>query len=117
MQPNQCLAQVFKKMLSYKEKIPQVNKCINESESDSNGLMEEEEILERKKTKREPNALCPVIQMSKEEWKALYEPWKLCLVKKLLGKTLGFYFLRSRLQKLWQRDGNMEVIKGRSVFL
>ena len=67
-------------------------------------------MLQAEEEFKEQNALCPVINISKEEWKNLCEPWKHCLAVKLLGKTLGFRFLKTQLQKLWLKEGSMEFI-------
>ena len=69
-------------------------------ESDSKCGLEEEDIQEMSDDEEEGKAfiaLCLVIKFLKKEWKELYKPWKLCLVVKLLRKTLCFQFLKARL--------------------
>ena len=58
---------------------------------------EEQDLFDKVEEGKTFNALCPMISTSKDEWKGLCEPWKLCLVVKLLGKTLRFRFLKARL--------------------
>ena len=109
------------KVCSYRDKLLRANGCIYTPENETNCGMEEEKGLDMSDNEEEGksfNALCPMITISKDEWKALCEPWKLCLVVKLLGKTLGFRFLKVRLQKLWLKEGNMDFINiGNDVFL
>ena len=107
--------------ISYRDKLLKANGCVNLLESElehDKETDEDSEMSDREEEGKNHNALCPVISISKEEWKALCEPWKLCLAVKLLGKTLGFRFLKARLQKLWVKDGSIEFIDlGNDVFL
>lgn len=47
----------------------------------------------------------------------LCTPWKGVLVVKLLGKKLGFNIMKSKLEKVWDIHGGMELMHiGNSLF-
>lgn len=51
-----------------------------------------------------------MIEISREKCKALCRPWRNSIIVKLLGKRIGLNMLRTRLSRLWQPSGMMEVI-------
>ncbi|KAF7844636.1 putative RNA-directed DNA polymerase [Senna tora] len=48
----------------------------------------------------------PVLEFSQEEYEQWCRPWKLTLLVRLMGKSVGVTFMRNRLEKLWQRKGS-----------
>ena len=105
----------------YRDKMLRPNRCIQALGSDNESDTKEEEdqmMSNMKELDKKYNVICLVINISKEEWKTLCEPWKLCLMVKFLGKTLEFRFLKAWLQKLWLREMGMEFINiGNECFL
>ena len=64
---------------------------------------------------RENNVYYLVIPIPKEEWNEFCKPWKLL---KLLGKSIGYCFLKARIEKFWQRKGKIKFIDiGNGYFL
>ncbi|PNX98272.1 hypothetical protein L195_g021514 [Trifolium pratense] len=81
-----------------------MNKDISNEEDE----MEEEEKVHEEVT--EESLFVPVAKVSKEDIKAACIPWKRSLVVKLLGKRVGLQFLKTRLTKMWEPSGGMEII-------
>ncbi|KAF7827992.1 LINE-type retrotransposon LIb DNA [Senna tora] len=56
--------------------------------------------------------------LSDREWKRLNKPFKKSLIIKLLGKTIGFQFLLRKVNQLWGRTGEVELVDlGNDYFL
>ncbi|KAF7827642.1 reverse transcriptase [Senna tora] len=56
--------------------------------------------------------------LSEREWKRLNKPFKKTLIIKLLGKTVGFKFLLRKVNQLWGRTGEIELVDlGNNYFL
>ncbi|KAF7844994.1 uncharacterized protein G2W53_001899 [Senna tora] len=56
--------------------------------------------------------------LSEKEWKRLNKPFRKSLIVKLLGKTIGFKFLLRKVNQLWGRTGEVELIDlGNEYFL
>lgn len=62
------------------------------------------------KGKKQDDHLCPVVKISSEELHEARRPWKKAVIVKVIGKRLGIRFLRSRLLKLWQLKGILEIM-------
>lgn len=71
---------------------------------------EEEEGEEKEKGEHEEDHLCPVVKISKEEIKEAQQYWRKALIVKLLGKRVGLRYMQTRLTKMWQTVGTMDVI-------
>ncbi|XP_031101934.1 uncharacterized protein LOC116005836 [Ipomoea triloba] len=56
----------------------------------------------------DPN--CPVITVTREEKELLRRPWRRTLIVKVLGRKVGYSFLRQSLQSLWKPDANFGLI-------
>ena len=99
-----------KNTYSYHDKLFRSNGCVMMDEESKCEMVEEETqvTLDTKEEGMTVNGLCPIIQILKEEWRALCEPWKQCLIVKMLRKTLGYRSLKARLQKLWMKERDME---------
>lgn len=52
----------------------------------------------------------PHIEVSEEQRKKLRSPWKKTLIVKLLGKSLGFNFIYSKLRQKWAIIGDFSLI-------
>ncbi|KAF7839850.1 uncharacterized protein G2W53_008332 [Senna tora] len=56
--------------------------------------------------------------LSEKEWKRLCKPFKKSLIIKLLGKTVGFKFLLKKVNQLWGRTREIELVDlGNDYFL
>ncbi|KAF7831394.1 uncharacterized protein G2W53_013727 [Senna tora] len=57
-------------------------------------------------------------KLSDREWRRLNKPFKKALIIKLLGKTIGFKFLLRKVNQLWGRTGEIELVDlGNEYFL
>ncbi|KAK7278762.1 hypothetical protein RJT34_23798 [Clitoria ternatea] len=64
------------------------------------------------------NRLLPRFTMEEDDYQRLCQPWKDCLVVKLLGKTLGFALMKGKLQQTWKLNGGFDLIDvGHGFFL
>ncbi|XP_057746113.1 uncharacterized protein LOC130965362 [Arachis stenosperma] len=52
----------------------------------------------------------PVVEVSLEEYDQWCKPWKLSLIVKLLGKSLGFRAMEAWIRRTWSRNGDLKVI-------
>ncbi|XP_020225311.1 uncharacterized protein LOC109807202 [Cajanus cajan] len=57
------------------------------------------------------NPLCPSIKVTKDEIRRACQPWKRSVIVKLLGKKIGWTYLKSRLLKLSNPMGGVEVME------
>lgn len=56
------------------------------------------------------NRLTPMVHVEKKVLEELSLPWKEALVVKLLGKTLGFNIMKSKLSLTWKLSGGFKII-------
>ncbi|XP_031106253.1 uncharacterized protein LOC116010899 [Ipomoea triloba] len=75
-------------------------------ESTEQEEVSDEETMEE--VESDPN--CPVIPVSREEKERLRRPWRRTLIVKVLGRKVGYLFLRQRLQQMWKTEANFELI-------
>ncbi|KAF7802873.1 ribonuclease H [Senna tora] len=68
-------------------------------EEDGNGISIEKDVFGRFN-----------LTLSDKEWKCLNKPYKKSLIIKLLGKTVGFKFLLRKVNQLWGRTGEVELV-------
>lgn len=50
------------------------------------------------------------IDISVDEWKGLWRPWRRALVIKLLGRTVSYRLLSQRLSDMWASNNRLEMI-------
>src|ERR1044072_7926494 len=55
------------------------------------------------------NPMFPMYYIDEEEYQTRCQPWKDCLVVKLLGKNIGFGALSAKLRALWKLAGGYEL--------
>lgn len=53
---------------------------------------------------------CPTICLTKEEKRLLRAPWKMTLIIKLWGRTVGYNFLLRKLQNMWRPTATMDLV-------
>ncbi|KAF7841373.1 reverse transcriptase [Senna tora] len=75
------------------------------SESDSS---DEEEGRLSDKEGEEVN-LCPKLEFSQEEYDRWCQPWRLTLLVRLMGRSMGVSFMCNRLEKLWGRNAGVQI--------
>lgn len=56
------------------------------------------------------NRLLPMLHVEEAFIQELSRPWEDTFVVKLLGKTLGFNIMRSKLESTWKLDGPVEMM-------
>ena len=60
----------------------------------------------------------PKVIFTKSEKIQLRRPWRKALIVKLLGKTLGYQALQSRVKQMWQLEGRFRIVDlGQDYFL
>lgn len=60
----------------------------------------------------------PNVIPSREEERRLGRPWKKTLIIKLLGKKIGFAFLKKKIDAIWVNNGHVQLIDlGNEFFL
>jgi hypothetical protein len=52
----------------------------------------------------------PSITLGKDDLNRLRQPWRSAVIVKPMGKSIGYHFLCSRVDKLWKARGEYEVI-------
>ncbi|GKU93401.1 hypothetical protein SLEP1_g6995 [Rubroshorea leprosula] len=57
-----------------------------------------------------PKLKIPKVRIPKSIWQRLCAPWKNAVIIKLLGKSVNFHVLHSRLLKEWRTENEFEVI-------
>lgn len=77
------------------------NDDLSEDEEDEDGEVSREKHV---------NPLCPGLDIRRERRIALCKPWRKSLIIKVMGLEVGYKFLLSRLQKIWNPQGEYEVI-------
>ncbi|KAF7833342.1 non-LTR retroelement reverse transcriptase-like [Senna tora] len=53
---------------------------------------------------------CPKLECSTDELEEWRRPWKLTLLVKLMGKSLGVTFMKGRIEKMWSKAGRVQII-------
>ncbi|KAJ1392760.1 hypothetical protein SESBI_35587 [Sesbania bispinosa] len=106
-----------RKVVSYKDTILGVNgdssedsgseDCATEDDSDSEEASSTKGEDEKSST---GDPLCQDVQISGEEYRNACKQWKKSVIIKVLGKRVGRGFLYSRLSKLWNPRGDLELI-------
>lgn len=108
-----------RKVISYADVCMGNNgKRMDESESEDDMFLDsdmEEESSEEKEQAietepKDEDPLCPVMKVTKEELRKAQKPWRMSMIVKLLGKRVGLRFLQTRLNRMWQSVGAMDVI-------
>ncbi|GLT92848.1 hypothetical protein SLE2022_106630 [Rubroshorea leprosula] len=59
---------------------------------------------------RSPQLKVPKVRIPKSIWERLCAPWKNAVIIKLLGKSINFHVLHSRLLKEWRLENEFEII-------
>ncbi|KAF7822535.1 receptor-like protein EIX1 [Senna tora] len=77
----------------------------NDSFNEAMDELEDEDSQEGK----EDDPTNPIIPTTKEERLEWAKPWKGSLIIKLMGRRVGFKFLQTKLQKLWNPSGGMKI--------
>ncbi|XP_019198912.1 PREDICTED: uncharacterized protein LOC109192673 [Ipomoea nil] len=54
--------------------------------------------------------LCPTIRLTKKEIAAIRAPWKKTLIIKVMGRKVGYAYLKRRLTSMWKPQGHMDLI-------
>ncbi|XP_019176864.1 PREDICTED: uncharacterized protein LOC109172167 [Ipomoea nil] len=54
--------------------------------------------------------LCPTIRLSKKEVEAIRAPGRKALIIKMMGRRVGYAYLRRRLSSMWRSKGSMDLI-------
>lgn len=105
--------------ISYRNKLMGVNRGENAYSSDDSELWEEEDDSDdnmQEDVEKEVDLLCLDIPITIEERKKLCSPRKKAIIIKLLGKKIGYRFLNGRLAKLWNLNGEFELIDLQNEF-
>lgn len=53
---------------------------------------------------------CPIVELSWEEYRELWKPWRRALILKVLGRNIHFRILESCIRRMWQLDLGCELI-------
>ena len=53
---------------------------------------------------------CPLILLSKEDKKHTRAPWRLALIVKDFGKSIGFKYLNYEIHAIWKLQGDLKCI-------
>ncbi|XP_019181905.1 PREDICTED: uncharacterized protein LOC109177015 [Ipomoea nil] len=70
----------------------------------------EEEIPTDVSYDEEDDPLCPTIRLSKEEVEMIRAPWQKTLIIKVMGRKVGYAYLRRRLALMWKPKGSLDLI-------
>ncbi|GLT68080.1 hypothetical protein SLA2020_403400 [Shorea laevis] len=57
-----------------------------------------------------PQSKIPKVRIPKSIWQRLCAPWKNVVIIKVLGKSVNFHLLHSRLLKEWRTESEFEII-------
>ncbi|XP_045792004.1 uncharacterized protein LOC123886756 [Trifolium pratense] len=82
-------------------------------------VREKEDMIEKKLVRIEledGNRLLPKVYLEPNVFQELCTPWKDALVVKLLGKKLGYYTMKERLQRVWKLQGGFEIMDNDNGF-
>lgn len=53
---------------------------------------------------------CPMIIISKEDKQMLRAPWKMTLIVKILGCTIGYNYLLMHMKNMWNLKSHFDLI-------
>ncbi|KAI3883878.1 hypothetical protein MKX03_017341 [Papaver bracteatum] len=60
----------------------------------------------------------PSVSLDIETQKRIIQPWKRCLIGKVVGKTVGFKFISYKVNELWKPTGKIQILDlGNEFFL
>lgn len=52
---------------------------------------------------------CPIVILTKEEYRQMCKPWRKALIVKVLGRNLGFNIIKTRIYQMWKPKGQMII--------
>lgn len=58
----------------------------------------------------------PVISLDPATKDRIRNPWRKCLIGKVLGKSIGFKFLQERINVMWRPVGQIQILDLRKDF-
>ncbi|KAI3931890.1 hypothetical protein MKW98_012300 [Papaver atlanticum] len=65
-----------------------------------------------------PNDEIPVIEIDNQTRRRIIQPWKNCLIGKVVGKTVGYKYISSKTRELWNPSGKIDILDlGNDFFL
>ncbi|XP_019151931.1 PREDICTED: uncharacterized protein LOC109148649 [Ipomoea nil] len=70
------------------------------------GRLDQEEMSDEE----DDDPLCPTIRLSKAEIRQIRAPWRLAIIVKGMGRSIGYTYLLRRLTSMWKPKGKMELI-------
>lgn len=53
---------------------------------------------------------CPIVDVSWDEYRELWQPWRRALILKVLGRNISFRFLAPRIRRLWDLAHGCELV-------
>lgn len=56
------------------------------------------------------NRLFPKFTIDPQEYARICQPWQDCLVVKVLGRSVGYLYMREKLKAIWKPSGGFELI-------
>ena len=111
----------FKAPLSYKEAVQHsvpkeiffnenVEQWSEEEEEEGDEVMKDSQSFDLNDNPLVEDPMLPVIDFPKQLIKKIHLPWKDCLIVKLLGKTIGYRSLTTRVKSVWDLQGDFELL-------
>ncbi|KAI3847593.1 hypothetical protein MKX03_024378, partial [Papaver bracteatum] len=99
---------------SYKDAFLRSSDCWNNRFQNSE-LEELEEDSENPETMeervgQEEDPSIPSIEFDAETKKRIIQPWKQCLIGKVVGKTVGYKYISSKTKEMWRLVGKMQIL-------
>lgn len=52
----------------------------------------------------------PFVEIYLDTKKRIIQPWKYCLIGKVLGKTIGYQYMSSKTREFWKLAGKMQIL-------
>ncbi|KAI3890017.1 hypothetical protein MKX03_025758, partial [Papaver bracteatum] len=52
----------------------------------------------------------PYIEIDLQTKKRIIQPWKYCLIGKVVGKTVGYKYMSAKTREMWKLVGKMQVL-------
>ncbi|XP_026415757.1 uncharacterized protein LOC113311123 isoform X2 [Papaver somniferum] len=84
-----------------------------------NDIEEELMLQEREEgTEIDETEKIPAIQIDAQTRRRIIQPWKNCLIGKVVGKTVGYKYIATKTHELWCSSGKVEILDlGNDYFL
>ncbi|RZC60098.1 hypothetical protein C5167_021859 [Papaver somniferum] len=113
LQNNQPLKQGPLKPISYRDLFKNSNEswknCFKEWGFQEIDLEFEEGHTSMDSTTEEDDGI-PIISLDLENKKRIIQPWKYCLIGKVVGKTVGYKFLSFKANAMWKLSGDPKTV-------